>query len=358
MEHGRADERRECGAPRAGPSVGRNPCLGAGPAVRGGPFSRLAFAERFRLAAGTYPGSAFWARGHGSSAARQGGRNAAALEQDSEGLLLGLDGPLGDWRVGVMAGWSRTGATAAGRASTARARTWHAGLHAGGEWGGLDLRLGLLRAGHRIQTGRAVVLPDLSETLHATYGGSTLQAVGKLAYRLDRGTIRHEPFLGLAHLRTCGDGFAESGGESALAGRAAALSATVLTLGQRTEAAHDLDRFRVRTSGMIGWQHVFGDPVPRSIHGFAAGDAFAVAGSLVARAACLSKPVSRCRSARRRRSAPAMPGAHTERRGPCGHSRLADRLPGGRERMRCRSGRIDRPRQGGSGKGQRIDPGF
>ena len=148
---------------------------------------------------------------------------------------------------------------------------------------GLDLRLGLLRAGHRIQTGRAVVLPDLSETLHAAYGASTLQAVGKLAYRLDRGAIRHEPFLGLAHLRTCGDGFTESGGESALAGRAAALSATVLTLGQRTEAAHDLDRFRVRTSGMIGWQHVFGDPVPRSIHGFAAGDAFAVAGNPVAR---------------------------------------------------------------------------
>lgn len=34
---------------------------------------------------------------------------------------------------------------------------------------------------------------------------------------------------------------------------------------------------------MIGWQHVFGDPVPRSIHGFAAGDAFAVAGNPVAR---------------------------------------------------------------------------
>ncbi|RDD69291.1 autotransporter-associated beta strand repeat-containing protein [Paracoccus versutus] len=39
MEHGCADEQRECSAPRAGPSVGRNPCLGAGPAVRGGPFS-------------------------------------------------------------------------------------------------------------------------------------------------------------------------------------------------------------------------------------------------------------------------------------------------------------------------------
>lgn len=108
-----------------------------------GRFPRLAFAERLRLAAGTDPGSAFWARGHGSSADRQGGRNAAALEQHSEGLLLGLDGPLGDWRVDFQAGENgcdagRDGSTGHGRTDRGKDKGLTQAFEIGARSGGLD----------------------------------------------------------------------------------------------------------------------------------------------------------------------------------------------------------------------------
>lgn len=246
-------------------------------------FPRRAVNDRLRSAFGTNTDTAFWAHGYGAWAGWQSDGNAASLKRDTGGLLLGLDGQLGNWRAGVMTGRSWTGVTVADRASTAEAGTWYAGLYGGTQWGDLGLRLGLLHGEHDIDTRRTVAVPGLSGTLRSTHGASTTQAFGELAHTLHFGIVRYEPFSNLAHIHTRSNRFTETGGSMALAGRRSTMSATVMTLGQRIEAAHVFRGTGIRTVGMIGWQHVWGDVIPRSTHRFSMGDPFTIAGTPLAR---------------------------------------------------------------------------
>lgn len=246
-------------------------------------FPRRAVNDRLRSAFGTNTDTAFWAHGYGAWAGWQSDGNAASLKRDTGGLLLGLDGQLGNWRAGVMTGRSWTGVTVADRASTAEAGTWYAGLYGGTQWGDLGLRLGLLHGEHDIDTRRTVAVPGLSGTLRSTHGASTTQAFGELAHTLHFGIVRYEPFANLAHIHTRSNRFTETGGSMALAGRRSTMSATVMTLGQRIEAAHVFRGTGIRTVGMIGWQHVWGDVIPRSTHRFSMGDPFTIAGTPLAR---------------------------------------------------------------------------
>lgn len=246
-------------------------------------FPRRAVNDRLRSAFGTNTDTAFWAHGYGAWADWQSDGNAASLKRDTGGLLLGLDGQLGNWRAGIMTGRSWTGVTVADRASTAEAGTWYAGLYGGAQWGDLGLRLGLLHGEHDIDTRRTVAVPDLSGTLRSTHGASTTQAFGELAHTLHFGIVRYEPFANLAHIRTRSNRFTETGGSMVLAGRRSTMSTTVMTLGQRIEAAHVFRGTGIRTSGMIGWQHVLGDVIPRSTHRFSMGDPFTIAGTPLAR---------------------------------------------------------------------------
>ncbi|MBV6388461.1 MAG: hypothetical protein JNIBNLAF_00053 [Nitrosomonas europaea] len=246
-------------------------------------FPRRAVNDRLRSTFGTNTDTAFWAHGYGAWAGWQSDGNAASLKRDTGGLLLGLDGQLGNWRTGVMTGRSWTGVTVADRASTAEAGTWYAGLYGGTQWGDLGLRLGLLHGEHDIDTRRTVAVPGLSGTLRSTHGASTTQAFGELAHTLHFGIVRYEPFSNLAHIHTRSNRFTETGGSMALAGRRSTMSATVMTLGQRIEAAHVFRGTGIRTVGMIGWQHVWGDVIPRSTHRFSMGDPFTIAGTPLAR---------------------------------------------------------------------------
>ncbi|WP_425595646.1 autotransporter outer membrane beta-barrel domain-containing protein [Nitrosomonas europaea] len=246
-------------------------------------FPRRAVNDRLRSAFGTNTDTAFWAHGYGAWAGWQSDGNAASLKRDTGGLLLGLDGQLGNWRAGVMTGRSWTGVTVADRASTAEAGTWYAGLYGGTQWGDLGLRLGLLHGEHDIDTRRTVAVPGLSGALRSTHGASTTQAFGELAHTLHFGIVRYEPFANLAHIHTRSNRFTETGGSMALAGRRSTMSATVMTLGQRIEAAHVFRGTGIRTVGMIGWQHVWGDVIPRSTHRFSMGDPFTIAGTPLAR---------------------------------------------------------------------------
>ena len=64
---------------------------------------------------------------------------------------MGLDAPLAQtWRVGVMAGYSRSDFDVNDRASSGRSDNYHLGAYGGGQWGALGLRRrGLQLARHR-----------------------------------------------------------------------------------------------------------------------------------------------------------------------------------------------------------------
>ncbi|MBB4066111.1 autotransporter-associated beta strand repeat-containing protein [Gellertiella hungarica] len=238
----------------------------------------------FASAAADDQGPVFWSAGFGSWGETESDGNAAALARSTRGLLFGADALFLDrWRIGLLGGYSHSGFEAADRLSEANADSYHAGLYAGTMLGGVSLRTGLAYAWHDIDTRRGIDFTGLSEALAAEYGASSLQAFGEVAYAVDLGNLRLEPFANLAHVRLNGDSWRETGGIGALSGDGDAQGVTFSTLGLRGEREIGLGEATGTLHGTIGWRHAMGDTVPRSTHGFAGSDLFTVGGAPIAR---------------------------------------------------------------------------
>ncbi len=114
------------------------PVLAYGP---GGPLPAPADTER----------AAVWGTAFGSWANYDGNANAAGFDADTAGLIAGADAPVGDWRIGALAGYSRTNVDVAARASSGTADSFHLGVYGGTQWGNLGLRTGLSYTWHDIR---------------------------------------------------------------------------------------------------------------------------------------------------------------------------------------------------------------
>lgn len=229
-------------------------------------------------------GPVFWAHAFGAWGATGSDGNAARLKRSTGGMLVGADAMAGDWRLGVLAGYSHANFDVGDRASSASSNNYHLGVYAGTQLGHVGLRGGAAYSFHRIRTGRFVTSPGLQQTLTSDYDAGTFQAFGELGYDIDLASgARVEPFANLAHVNLSTDSFAEQGGTAALSGRAGSSDVTFATLGIRAE--HDLQFGTVdaRLRGMVGWRHAFGDTTPESVHAFAGGGDFTIAGVPVAK---------------------------------------------------------------------------
>ncbi|MDH4992384.1 autotransporter-associated beta strand repeat-containing protein [Aquamicrobium lusatiense] len=60
------------------------------------------------LVSADHSGPVFWSQGFGSWGSTDSDGNAAALNRSTGGLLIGTDGLVGDWRVGLLAGYSHS----------------------------------------------------------------------------------------------------------------------------------------------------------------------------------------------------------------------------------------------------------
>ncbi|CAN7338683.1 autotransporter domain-containing protein [Devosia sp. LjRoot16] len=227
-------------------------------------------------------GPTVWAYGFSSSGTAGGDGNAAALDHDIGGLLVGTDGLLGDWRVGLLAGYSRSGFEADDRSSSGSSDSYHLGLYGGTAWGALSLRTGLAYTLADLSTQRLVAIPWLDDSLSAAYGAQTLQAFGELAYAIETDGARLEPFVNLAHVNLTTDGYTEEGGPAALTVASSSTGITFATLGARAELDIQLGSIDATLLGMLGWRHAFGDLTPTVTQAFAAGDAFTIAGAPIA----------------------------------------------------------------------------
>jgi outer membrane autotransporter protein len=227
-------------------------------------------------------GPAVWASGFASSGVTGGDGNAAALEQDIAGLLLGTDGLLGDWRVGLLAGYSRSGFEIDDRSSSGSSDSYHLGLYGGTAWGALALRTGLAYTLQDLSTQRLVAIPGLDDSLSATYRADTLQAFGEVGYTIEADSARLEPFVNLAHVSLTTDGYTEQGGPAALSVAASSTGVTFATLGARAELEFEVGSIDATLLGMLGWRHAFGDLTPTATQAFAAGDVFTIAGAPIA----------------------------------------------------------------------------
>lgn len=242
--------------------------------AEGGPQFVPATTDRFAVW-----GQAFGAWGHWN-----GDGNAARLNRSIGGFFVGADAPVFDtWRFGAVAGYSRTTFNVRDRASSGSSDNYHLGLYGGTQWGDLAFRTGAAYTWHDISTGRSVIFSGFGDSLKSDYRAGTAQVFGELAYGLNAGNARFEPFANLAYMNLHTDGFTERGGAAALTSVASNTDATFTTLGLRASTTFDLGGASLTAKGMLGWRHAFADETPLSTMRFAGGDAFSIAGVPIAR---------------------------------------------------------------------------
>lgn len=233
--------------------------------------------------AADHAGPAFWADAFGIWGNTRGNGNTSDTRTSSGGLLAGVDAELGGVRLGVLGGYSQSQITVSERASSSRVRDIHAGVYAGTELGNIALRATGGYTWHDISTQRHVSIAGLNEYLAANYNGGTAHGFGEVAYKLDLGGVRVEPFANLAHVSTRTNSFTETGGATALTGTGHTTSTTFTTLGLRAQhsiTSHGLD---AKLTGMVGWRHAFGNVEANGTHAFGSSSTFEVVGSAIAR---------------------------------------------------------------------------
>lgn len=227
-------------------------------------------------------GTAGWGQLFGSWGETDGDGNAAQLDRSTGGLLVGADGMLGDWRLGLLAGYSYSSFDADDRASSASSDNYHLGAYAGTQWGALAFRSGLAYTWSDLSTRRSVDFPGLSDSLEADYDAGTAQVFGELGYLANAGRIAFEPFAGLAYINLDTNGSSERGGGAALLSNGGSTNTTFSTLGVRVESGFEVGGMTAMARGMLGWRHAFGDITPLASQSFAGSDAFTVAGVPIA----------------------------------------------------------------------------
>ncbi|OJX82490.1 autotransporter domain-containing protein [Mesorhizobium sp. 65-26] len=243
----------------------------------GGPETVAADTDRF----------AVWGQGFGAWGHTGSDGNAAAFDRSTGGMLVGADGLMGNWRLGLVGGYSRTSFDADDRHSSGDSDNYHFGVYGGTNWGGLALRTGAAYTWHRISTSRSVAFQGFDDQLSADYDAGTAQAFGELAYKVDAGSLAFEPFANLAYVNLHTDGFTEKGGDAALTSASSNTDATFTTLGVRASSDVTVGGVTATARGMLGWRHAFGDVTPLSSFAFAGSDSFTIAGAPIARDAML-----------------------------------------------------------------------
>lgn len=236
------------------------------------------------LAQASLGGPASWIQGMGNWSRIDGDGNAAGVRSSTGGFLMGVDAPVADaWRLGLMAGYSRSDFDANDRASSGHSDNYHLGAYGGGQWGALGLRGGLAYSWHDIATRRSVAMPGFADRLKAGYDGRTAQAFIDLGYRIETAAVALEPFANLAYVNLRTDGYRESGGAAALHASGQTTETTFTTLGLRAASGFELGRAQAMARGSLGWRHALGDVRPVATQAFSVGAAFTVAGVAIAR---------------------------------------------------------------------------
>ncbi|WP_168355856.1 autotransporter domain-containing protein [Sphingomonas gei] len=222
------------------------------------------------------PGSALWGRLFATSGVSDGDYNAAELDRDTKGGMIGLDRSFGSVTVGVAGGWSDTKLRIARRDSNGSIESIQGMVYAGGRFGGFGLRGGVGYARTSTETTRRIAFQGFSASPTADYDGSVLQGFVETGYRLSVGGGYFEPFAGLSAIRAKTDAFTEAGGPAALSGGAISERTMRSTLGARfeTSAAGALS-----LRGTAGWSHGWGDLDPVGRHAFAGGTPFDILGT-------------------------------------------------------------------------------
>ncbi|MFV3292533.1 autotransporter outer membrane beta-barrel domain-containing protein [Pseudomonas sp. NY11955] len=225
-----------------------------------------------------------WAQALGSYGKVEGSHGASTLEQRTNGGVLGVDWALtGDWRLGLLGGYSRSRLDATGLDGTVR--SWHAGVYAQHQSGPLAVRLGAAYSSHDGDSKRDVAFAGLNERLKGDYDADSQQAFIELGYAMGSGRLSAEPFANLGYQRYHRDSYREQGGDAALAVDADTQDNVSSTFGVRLAHLGQLNNgMSLTPRATLGWRHTYGSIDTHTRQAFiAGGDAFSVEGSAIDR---------------------------------------------------------------------------
>jgi autotransporter-associated beta strand protein len=262
-------------------------------------FTRDAALERLRTASGgaasdSVPmmalaalpdsGVSLWGTGFGSWGKTDSDGNAAGFSRTAGGFIAGADAAAGkNLRFGAFTGYTQSSFNASDRDSKGDASSYHAGLYAGGNWGGFGLSAGASYSWSDIDTSRDIDFGGLEESLDGDYTAGTTQAFGEAAYRFGTDGFALEPFAGLAYVSLDTDDVDEDGGAAALTVQGDTQALTFSTLGLRAEGSFAIDDVTLTMRGMGGWRHAEGDLTPLIDVSFGDAPGFSIAGAPVAK---------------------------------------------------------------------------
>ncbi|WP_236849212.1 autotransporter-associated beta strand repeat-containing protein [Chania multitudinisentens] len=229
-----------------------------------------------------------WGQAFGAWGATSGDGNAARLNRDTGGILLGGDKLLKDnWRVGVIGGYSHTNFDVKDRNSSGSSNNYHLGIYGGNQWDKLSFRSALAYTWHDISTERSPQFSGFSDRVTGDYRANTVQTFGELGYTIQKGNTQLEPFANLTYLNLHTNGLREQGGAAALNINSSNTDATFSSLGVRSATDLTFGDKPVKLKGTLGWRHNFGAKTPTSTQSFSGGDNFTVASVPIAKDAAI-----------------------------------------------------------------------
>lgn len=226
-----------------------------------------------------------WARFYGNWGHADGDSDAARLNRSVGGFFIGADMPVaGNWRAGVLAGYSHGSYRVNGSTATADSDDYHLGVYGGTQWGALGLRTGATYTWHDISADRRLAVPGFSDRLSSNYNAGTAQVFGELGYKVPLGSRADvEPFLNLAYVNQHAEAFDERGGADALHVASQDMNTGLSTLGLRGTTRFSFNGTEFLLKGMVGWRYAVGDIRPVATESFQGGASFDISGVPIAR---------------------------------------------------------------------------
>ena len=204
-----------------------------------------------------------WARGIGSWTKSDADGNGSHLSIDAKGVITGVDGSFGDWKVGALFNYLESDVETR-TLGKGKVRSTGGGIY-GGYRGDSGIAFGVGAAASHVRSteNRTVSFPGTTQPLSGKTSGTTYQAFGEVSYDLAAAAnTRVEPFLRAAYVEYKVDGFAETGGFAGLNVDKDKYDTTVLTAGLRGSVLLGKSAW---LKGSAGYQRTSGDRSPVSL---------------------------------------------------------------------------------------------
>ncbi|NEX92493.1 autotransporter-associated beta strand repeat-containing protein [Caulobacter sp. 17J65-9] len=229
------------------------------------------------------PGWGVWAAARADKASLEGDPGVATLERSRDAFLTGMDYTFENGlRLGAAFGADQGDAEVADRGSKADTDGWLAEVYGRVDFGRNTFRFGGGVGGQDIATTRTVVVGPLTEVNLGETEARTANAFVELARSYgEHGALEFEPFIGAGWAKSEVDGYAETGGSSALAVGDVEVDTTYALAGLRVSREFDLGGGVLKPTGSLAWENPFGEPEAAVVNSFitAPSAPFAIRGS-------------------------------------------------------------------------------